>query len=148
MASFKVSSNKRNYVNGCLEEFIKYGCYAVDIYGSKNRLNQCSRVNIGDTFYILDNNQYWKGTVKSEWIDIPLTSNNELNPEGFWYHVEYKRKPRGSCEPGNGLINKTQEKKCEVKWNPKPIVLSEEFKNILIRGFNAMTIKPLVIHQC
>ena len=37
---------------------------------------------------------------------------------------------------------------CEVKWNPEPIVLSEEFKNILNRGFNAMTIKPLVIHQC
>ena len=147
MASFKVSSNKRNYVNGCLEDFIKYGCYVVDIYGSKNRLNQCSRVNVGDTFYILDNNKYWKGTVQSEWIDIPLTSNNELNPDGFWYHVEHKRKPRRTNDLINDLINKTEETKCDVKWNPKPFVLSEEFKNILNSGFNAMTIKPLDIQQ-
>jgi hypothetical protein len=161
MSHFKVSSN--SYYKNLAQEFIKSGVYSVHINGesrgSNMRRKQCSKVNIGDIFHIIDRriNCYWTGTVTSKFVEATelTTFFSRTNIESL--RIKCKTNPNTSCDcwypnekcissqhphPTGGSIWKT-ELVCDVSW--KPGHLTPEIKEQLDRGYNAVTIKPVSI---
>jgi hypothetical protein len=147
MTSFKVSINCHAYTKGVADELVEQGCYAIDIYNSDHRTRQRTSVQIGDTLYMVRGNDYWVGTVTSDWLQMPM-HNGMYHPFGFFHSVNGKRK--------HPLDVDHDEWVCKVNWGvhiPFPPTNSQnvddideemmEMKEWLNEGFNAITIKPL-----
>lgn len=146
MSSFKVSRNRRVYTKGVADELVEQGCYAIDIHnepnnpkGSDHRTRQRTSVQIGDTLYMIRGNDYWVGTVTSDWLQMPM-HNGKYHPFGFFHSVKGKRKyPLDAYQ---------DEWVCKVNWGVKrrfTATVSDVggLKEWLNNGFNAITIKPL-----
>ena len=139
MPSFKVSLNARTYTGGLADELADQGCYAIDIYQSDNRQRQRRSVQIGDTLYMVKGNDYWIGTVTSDWFQMPM-HNGSYHPFGFFHSVNGKRR--------YPLDNNHDEWVCKVNWGvrtgfPATLPGMVNLKAWLNNGFNAITIKPL-----
>jgi hypothetical protein len=139
MKSFKVSSNNRSYKGGCINDFVDQGCYAIDIYNSQNRTRQRTSVQIGDTFYMVKGNDYWVGTVTSDWLQMPL-HKGEYHPFGFFHSVNAKRKQPLDVDHDEWV--------CKVNWGVQTRFtpsIRDGLKKKLNSGFNAVTIKPVLL---
>ena len=134
MSHFKVSLNRKYYTN-LGSHFVGSGMYSIHINGSSRRMKQTTPVRVGDILHMVDqkNNSYWRGVVETEFSLATKETSFFSKPE-----VEACRIERVSKD-WNPLC--ASEMISSVSWTLE--ILTEELKEVINNGFNAVTIKPI-----
>ena len=161
MPHFKVSTNK--HFKNLAPEFVKYGVYSIHINGStkgaKSRLSQSNLINIWDILHMVDSKtgQYWVGIVLSPFRQATEEHTFYSRPNIESMKTQWKTNTIGCDCWVPGCKNTTSTKQdihplggsywktemiCSVNWKAKQ--LTEDIKEKLNSGWNAVTIKPIL----
>ena len=132
MSHFKVSLNRKYYTN-LGPHFVGTGMYSIHINGSSRRMKQTTPVRVGDILHMVDQKtkSYWRGVVETEFSLATKESSFFGKPEVEACRIErYTKNWNPLC--ASEMIS-------SVSWTVE--ILTEELKEVINDGFNAVTIK-------